>query len=160
MQKTGLKSIATNTKEHYMKLFKRSRNISLMDFNPSDADLFNACTSMSHNFGLKSDINKKAMVLEAREWLIAWGKTLPQFERKVEQNIIPDSPVEQTENISITRLIKSILIVLVMFGCIGGISPLSLFLFCRFPVSTVIFFIILLGIGFGYIVSDIYRSLK
>ena len=53
--------------------------ISLLAFDPSCMDVWNACLSYRHDFGLLPDADQKALEFEAREWLRAWGHTLPQF---------------------------------------------------------------------------------
>ena len=52
---------------------------SLLSFDPSSMDVANACMSRRHDFGLLPAAEKKALEFEAREWLQAWGHTLPQF---------------------------------------------------------------------------------
>lgn len=53
--------------------------IDLLAFDPSSMDVWNACMSYRHDFGLLPDAEQKALEFEAREWLRAWGHTLPQF---------------------------------------------------------------------------------
>ena len=55
------------------------RSTSLLAFEPSHPDLYNACMSYRHDFDLMPDAERKAIEFEAREWLRAWGHTLPQF---------------------------------------------------------------------------------
>jgi len=51
----------------------------LLSFDPSCSDVWNACMSYRHDFGLLPDAEQKTLEFEAREWLRAWGHTLPQF---------------------------------------------------------------------------------
>ena len=53
--------------------------ISLLAFDPSCMDVWNACMSYRHDFGLLTYAEQRAIEFEAREWLRAWGHTLPQF---------------------------------------------------------------------------------
>ena len=56
-----------------------SPSTSLLAFDPSGMDVRNACMSYRHDFGLLPDAEKKELEFDAREWLRAWGHTLPQF---------------------------------------------------------------------------------
>ena len=55
------------------------RSTSLLAFEPSHADLYNACLSYRHDFGLLSFDEQTRVRDEALYWLRAWGHTLPQF---------------------------------------------------------------------------------
>lgn len=51
----------------------------LLAFDPSGMDVWNACMSYRHDFGLLQAADQKALECEAREWLRAWAHALPQF---------------------------------------------------------------------------------
>ena len=55
------------------------RSTSLLAFDPSHSDLYNACLSYRHDFGLLSFDEQTRVRDEALYWLRAWGHTLPQF---------------------------------------------------------------------------------
>ena len=58
---------------------RKVRSTSLLAFEPSHADLYNACLSYRHDFGLLSFDEQTRVRDEALYWLRAWGHTLPQF---------------------------------------------------------------------------------
>jgi hypothetical protein len=52
---------------------------SLSTYDPSPADIYNACLSLRHDFGLLPSDQQALMRDEALAWLRVWGKALPQF---------------------------------------------------------------------------------
>lgn len=55
----------------------------LLAFEPSHADLYNACMSYRHDFGLLSFDEQARVRDQALYWLRAWGHTLPQFKANI-----------------------------------------------------------------------------
>jgi hypothetical protein len=51
------------------------RKVRLLDFEPSRLDVYNACLSYRHDFGLLDPIERQQIQEEALSWLRAWQKT-------------------------------------------------------------------------------------
>lgn len=57
------------------------KHMSLSEYVPSEAEIHSACLSYRHDFGLLDTVERKHLADDAREWLEAWGKTLPCFKQ-------------------------------------------------------------------------------
>jgi len=51
----------------------------LLQYVPTDEDIVNAASGYSHDFGLLPEGGQMLLRHQAKQWLNAWGHTLPQF---------------------------------------------------------------------------------
>lgn len=55
----------------------------LLQYKPTENDLINAALGYIHNFGLLPSKDQEHLKAQAKNWLIAWGHTLPDFKREI-----------------------------------------------------------------------------
>jgi len=71
--------VSSEIRDRAAKLIKFGQKECLLTFEPSGSDIYNACISYRHDFGLLPIEEQTRIRNEAVGWLRAWGHTLPQF---------------------------------------------------------------------------------
>lgn len=71
--------VSAEIRDRAARLIKFDQKTCLLTFEPSGSDIYNACLSYRHDFGLLTIDEQSRIRNEAVGWLRAWGHTLPQF---------------------------------------------------------------------------------